>query len=251
MVRSRGARTVVTTFLSIVVALVLAGSAAAEVAHAKRPDLRSGCGAGSAPAHIGGKQVCLHAGLRCRARYERTYEKKGFKCVNGRLQKPPPPPPAPAPPPTAAPGLYQFTTNQCPGTLTCSNIGILTVLPGGVTFTNFFAPYAADCTPGYHWHAVLSTSKDVPLLIGQSPQPDLNLLFSLYGSFTMHIEGTPSIDGNASVSGFGQFTSGLSSGPAGNLSGQFDVRFSGNDTNGVHYECDTGTVKFIGKLQTG
>jgi hypothetical protein len=136
--------------------------------------------------------------------------------------------------------MYQFSTNQCPGTLTCSNIGIVTVLPGGFTFTNFNAPYSADCTPSYRFHSVLSTNKDVPIAL------TTNLTFSLSGTFVINIIGTPSIpNANATVNINGAFDA------SGNVSGTLEVHVSGNDTNGTHYECDSGAVSFSGKLVTG
>jgi hypothetical protein len=186
--------------------------------------LRSTCAAGAVPAHIGGKSVCLQVGLKCRARYERAYERKGFKCVSGRLQKIPPPPP----PPTALAGLYRFSTSQCLAPSLC-NQGTLTVLPGGLTFTNFTAPYYVDCVPPYHYVDLLETKQDVPLTI----EPDLN--FSVSGTVT-----NSALTLNAFV--IGQFDT------AGTVSGSFDVHISGNDSAGTHYECETGKLTFSGKL---
>lgn len=93
----------------------------------------------------------MASSYKCRARYERAYERKGFKCVSGRLQKIPPP----IPPPTALAGLYRFNTSQCAAP-TLRNMGTVTVLPGGLTFTNFTAPYFADCVPPYHYVDLLS-----------------------------------------------------------------------------------------------
>ena len=85
------------------------------------PDAR--CRPGAKPAIIGGKFTCLRAGQRCKVRYQRSYQKHGFRCVNGILRKrastPPPPPPeqppAPPPPPPAPPaqpGHYKGLTSQ-------------------------------------------------------------------------------------------------------------------------------------------
>lgn len=35
---------------------------------------------------VKGKRVCVVNGARCNARYEKQYERGGFKCINGRLQ---------------------------------------------------------------------------------------------------------------------------------------------------------------------
>jgi hypothetical protein len=191
----------------------------------KHPELRSACAADSVPAHIGGKSVCLQVGLKCRARYERAYERKGFKCVNGRLQKIPPAPP----PPTALAGFYRLTTSQCLAPGVACNLGSLTVLPGGLTFTNLSLPYYVDCTPPYHYVDVLTTKQDVPLTI----EPDLS--FSVSGTVT---------DSGGTLNAFviGQFDT------TGTVSGSFDVHISGNDSAGTHYECETGKLTFSGKL---
>jgi len=71
------------------------------------------CKRGSVAAIVGGVRVCLRAGQKCLARYERIYQAKGFHCAAGHLQKaahrsPPPPPPTPH----ARPGHYQGRTSQ-------------------------------------------------------------------------------------------------------------------------------------------
>jgi hypothetical protein len=82
------------------------------------------CPAGTKRAVIGGKVKCLKVGQRCSGRYQATYKRYGFTCVNGRLRKrtttpPPPAPPQPEPPPTPAPppppaqpGHYHGTDSQ-------------------------------------------------------------------------------------------------------------------------------------------
>jgi hypothetical protein len=221
--------------LPILLAVLLAASARAQAASAKHPELRSACNADSVPAHIGGKSVCLRVGLKCRARYERAYERKGFKCVSGRLQEIPPPPP----PPTALAGLYRFTTSQCLAPGVACNIGSVTVLPGGLTLTNLNLPYYVDCTPPYHFFSDLSTTQDAPLTL------DPGLTFGISGTFTIQIVGTnpiPNGTGNATVNG--QFDT------VGNVSGTFDVHVSGDDSAGTHHECDTGQLTFSGKLSS-
>jgi hypothetical protein len=44
-----------------------------------------GCAKGSVAATIGGKHVCLKAGRRCKAKFERQYERYKLRCVSGRL----------------------------------------------------------------------------------------------------------------------------------------------------------------------
>jgi hypothetical protein len=81
------------------------------------------CKRGFKPAIIAGKFKCLKSGQGCAKRYQKTYRKYGFSCVNGHLRKgappppaPPPPPPPPAPPPLptppAQPGHYKGLTSQ-------------------------------------------------------------------------------------------------------------------------------------------
>ena len=222
------------SLLILVAATVIATPAAAHALGPRAPrtvTIDRACKGGSVAARIGGARVCLRVGLKCKARYERAYAKKGFKCVNGRLRKTSPPPPPP-PPPTALEGRYQFLTSQCPLGPPACNIGTLTVLPGGLTFTNFTAPYFADCVPPFNYVDILSTKQDVPLYMDPG-----TLKFEISGTF-------PVPGGTASGTANGQFDT------AGNVSGSFDVHISGNDSAGTHHECDSGQVNFSGKLQS-
>jgi hypothetical protein len=45
------------------------------------------CKHGSVSARVGGKRVCLRAGMRCKKRYAGQYRQHGFRCVKGRLRK--------------------------------------------------------------------------------------------------------------------------------------------------------------------
>jgi hypothetical protein len=45
------------------------------------------CTGGSVAAVIGGKNVCLKAGQKCKARYEPVYKRLGFHCAGGHLRK--------------------------------------------------------------------------------------------------------------------------------------------------------------------
>jgi hypothetical protein len=75
---------------------------------------------------IGRRTVCIHVGGKCVAAHERTYRKRGYTCMKGRLRRyvatppapipppaptPPPAPPAPPPPP-ATPGHWVGKTSQ-------------------------------------------------------------------------------------------------------------------------------------------
>jgi hypothetical protein len=67
----------------------------------------TGCAKG-AVARIGGKSVCLHSRMACKAAYKGIYKRHGFTCVAGQLRKTPkaktkPKPPAPTPTPTPPP----------------------------------------------------------------------------------------------------------------------------------------------------
>ena len=60
------------------------------------------CKAGSIPAWIGGKDLCLKAGAKCSKRLDAAYHRYRFHCHAGRLTRfpPPPKPPMLAAPPT-------------------------------------------------------------------------------------------------------------------------------------------------------
>ena len=53
------------------------------------------CKAGSTPARIGGKDVCLKAGAKCSKRLDAAYHRYRFHCHAGRLTRFPPPPKPP------------------------------------------------------------------------------------------------------------------------------------------------------------
>jgi len=119
-VKSRLGLLIVALALTAVAAGASGALAAADAAHSTQA-----CPAGSKRAVIGGKAKCLHAGQRCKSRYQAAYKRAGFTCTNGRLHKrvaapppvqPPPtePPPAPQPPPAppAQPGHYHGLTSQ-------------------------------------------------------------------------------------------------------------------------------------------
>lgn len=82
----------------------------------------SSCRAGSKPAVIAGNFRCLKAGVGCKSRYQKTYRKYSFHCVDGRLRKgkgiPLPTgggssePPYVPPPPVFQTGHYKGQTSQ-------------------------------------------------------------------------------------------------------------------------------------------
>jgi hypothetical protein len=110
-------------FLVIVLVAIAAAASTSAPASESSDRLTASCPQGSKPATIAGKFKCLRTGQRCLVRYQRTYRKYGFHCVNGRLRKgtaakppapapepPATPPPAPAPPGQA--GHFKGLTSQ-------------------------------------------------------------------------------------------------------------------------------------------
>lgn len=179
------------------------------------------CKSGSVRAVVDHTRVCLRVGGKCKARYERVYEQKGFRCVAGRLQKKqkPVPPPPPAPPPAALEGHYLFTTNQ-------GNAGTVDVLTGGHSFANFVIPYRAECSDGGHYISILSTMKDVTV------QLDSNLSFSTTAQLT-------NTDGSFNVN------AGIKFDTAGAVSGSLTVTL----TRSAGGTCTTPAITFSGNLR--
>jgi pimeloyl-ACP methyl ester carboxylesterase len=64
-----------------------------------------GCAAGSTPATIAGKRVCLKAGTSCEKRRDGAYHRYRFHCHSGRLVRFAAPAPKPAPPKPTPPTL--------------------------------------------------------------------------------------------------------------------------------------------------
>src|SRR5262245_55499654 len=85
-----------------VLAALVAVAASTALGRNARPDTPAACAKGTVAARIGGKTVCLHAGMACKARYNSIYKRHGFTCIAGHLRKTPKPP-APAPTPTPVP----------------------------------------------------------------------------------------------------------------------------------------------------
>jgi hypothetical protein len=92
--------------LVVLVALVVLAAVAASTALGRnaRPDATAACAKGAVAARIGGKSVCLRAGMACKATYNSIYKKHGFTCIAGHLRKTPTAkPPTPTPTPTPVP----------------------------------------------------------------------------------------------------------------------------------------------------
>ena len=91
-----------------VLAALVAVAASTALGRNARPNAPAACAKGTVAARIGGKTVCLHARMACKAAYNRIYKRHGFTCVAGHLRKTPaakpkPKPPAPTPTPTPPP----------------------------------------------------------------------------------------------------------------------------------------------------
>jgi hypothetical protein len=125
--------------LAVLVALVVLVAVAASTALGRnaRQDATAACAKGAVAARIGGKSVCLRAGMACKATYNSIYKKHGFTCVAGHLRKNPTPVPPYAPPTgpvgtantTVTVGLFDASNGQ--GWIVLSQ----TTIPSGmVTF---------------------------------------------------------------------------------------------------------------------
>ena len=115
-------RAAVGVFSAAIVLVCAVGSAAASHYPAS---MTASCRAGSKPAVVAGNFKCLKAGVACKSRYQATYRKYGFHCLDGRLRKgkgvkppagggasdPPYVPPPPAAPVFQA-GHYKGQTSQ-------------------------------------------------------------------------------------------------------------------------------------------
>jgi Cupredoxin-like domain len=91
-----------------VLAALVAVAASTALGRNTRPNAPAVCAKGAVAARVGGKAVCLHAGMACKAAYNRIYKKHGFTCVAGHLRKstkakPPAPTPTPPDPPYTPP----------------------------------------------------------------------------------------------------------------------------------------------------
>ena len=105
--------------LVVVIALLVLVAVAASTALGRNAQAAAtaACAKGTVAARIGGKSVCLRAGMACKATYHSIYKKHGFTCSAGHLRKiptakPPAPTPTPVPPyspPTGAVGTANTT----------------------------------------------------------------------------------------------------------------------------------------------
>lgn len=82
-----------------------------------RLDATAACAKGAVAARIGGKSVCLRAGMACKTMYNSIYKKHGFTCISGHLRTAPTPKP-PSPTPTPVPPYSPPTGPVGPGNTT-------------------------------------------------------------------------------------------------------------------------------------
>jgi streptogramin lyase len=80
-------RTILIAGAALLGALLLASLSYGRQAPARRSVGTAACASGSVSARIGGRQLCLKAGQRCRKRFGRQYRRHGFQCRGGRLQR--------------------------------------------------------------------------------------------------------------------------------------------------------------------
>ena len=100
-----------------VLAALVAVAASTALGQNARPDAPAACAKGAVAARIGGKAVCLHAGMACKAANNRIYKRHGFTCVAGHLRRPKPPYTPPTGPvgtanTTVAVGLFDASNGQ-------------------------------------------------------------------------------------------------------------------------------------------
>ena len=127
-----------------VLAALVAVAASTALGRNARPNAPAACAKGAVAARIGGKAVCLHAGMACKAAYNRIYKRHGFTCVAGHLRKPKAKPPAPTPttpeppytPPTGPVGTANttVTVDMFDETNTIFVLSQTTIPSGMVTF---------------------------------------------------------------------------------------------------------------------
>ena len=115
-----------------VLAALVAVAASTALGRNARPNATAACAKGAVAARIGGKAVCLHARMACKAAYNSIYKRHGFTCVAGHLRKTPaakpkpkPPAPTPTPPPSLRtrrrPGRSVRPTRRSPSNCSTSN----------------------------------------------------------------------------------------------------------------------------------
>jgi len=104
--------TLIALFVAVAFASMVHGSLAGRAATA------AACKAGSVPAVIQRKRVCLKVGQRCKRALDHKYHRYGFHCHTDRLtRKQPEPPPAPKPVAVSVAGtpetVFDWTTSRC------------------------------------------------------------------------------------------------------------------------------------------
>ncbi len=121
-----------------VLAALVAIAASTALGRNARPNAPAACAKGAVAARIGGKAVCLHARMACKAAYNRIYKRHGFTCVAGHLRKTPKPKPPEPPytPPTGPVGTANttVTVDMFDETKTIFVLSQTTMPSGMVTF---------------------------------------------------------------------------------------------------------------------
>jgi hypothetical protein len=213
--------------LIVIGAVAVFGGAAATVAAGQTSGSFSSCPKGSRPAVIAGSFKCLKVGQSCKARYQGSYRKYGFHCVNGRLRKgtgvshtPPPPAPSPPPPeptPAAIDGHYKGVTSQ-------NETFEFDIVSGGLVFRGLKTGQINEgCTPPGHIYG------------NYFDWPDYAVAVTLAGDFTIDTDLRGSVGDSQST---GHLTiRGHMNGQAGSGSLELKNAFT---SNGVAYTCGSG-----------
>ena len=172
----------------LALAVLVAVAASAALGRNAGPGATTRCAKGAVAAKVGGKAVCLHVGLACKAALNSAYKRHGFTCVARHLRRTPKKGGSPVPPPTTT------TTPSASFTLTSTAFADGEAIPATYTCDG------ANVSPPLSWTGAPAGTKSFALMLDDPNAPG--------GTFTHWI--TYNIP--AGAAGLGEGQSGLNTG---------------------------------------
>ena len=143
----------------LALAVLLAVAASSALGRSTGPGATTRCAKGAVAAKVGGKAVCLHVGLACKAAHNSAYKRHGFTCVAGHLRKTPTKVGPPVPPPTTT------TTPSASFTLTS------TAFADGAAIPAMYTCDGADVSPPLSWTGAPAGTKSFALMLDDPNAP--------------------------------------------------------------------------------
>ncbi len=143
----------------LAVAVLVAVAVSSAVARTAGPGATAKCAKGAVAAKVGGKAVCLHVGLACKAALDSAYKRHGFTCVARHLRKTRAKGGSPVPTTT--------TTTPPPASFTLTS----TAFADGAAIPAMYTCDGADVSPPLSWMGAPAGTKSFALMLDEPNAP--------------------------------------------------------------------------------